>query len=105
MVLVSILVLICEVLILARTDRIMFGTFMTPFNFLAVPATVVFLAVFFLAPPLGFIPLRAEAVLVWVAALPVFWLGGLAVGLGAGERLRKHIGEPRPFGYEGESNK
>ncbi len=99
------LVLIGEVLILTRLDKIIYGKWITPFSLLAVPYTVVVLTTLLFAPALGFINLFMESVLIWIVGLLLFWLGGLMFALPLSETIRVEAKRNQPFLYENKSKK
>ena len=94
------LILVIEVLILSRLDKVSFGTWFTPFNILAWPYVIVVLLAFFFGPWLGYVPIFMESVLVWIVGLFLFWLGGLLIALPAGSAIRARFKVSTPFLYE-----
>lgn len=102
---IIVLILLGEVLLLARLDRMTYGTWLTPVTLLGVPYALVMLVAFLFGPALGFIPLNAESILVWAAGLLVFWLGGLAIGLALGKAVRVRAALGGPALYEEESGR
>ena len=100
-----VLLFLGEVAALARLDRMVFGTWYTPFTLLAVPYAFVMLGAFLFAPALGFIPLYTDSVLVWAVGVALVWLGGLIVGMSLGKPIRARTAAHRPFLYEGESER
>ena len=100
-----ILSLIGEVIILTRLDKIIYGTWITPFSLLAVPYTIVVMTAFLFAPALGFISLYVESILIWVVGLLLFWLGGLTIALPLSQAIRVEANRNQPFLYENKSEK
>lgn len=100
---IIILILSGEVLFLTRLDKIIYGTWITPFFLLAVPYTVVAVTAFMFAPALGFISLYAESVLIWIAGLFLFWLGGQMIALPLGKTVRARAKRNQSVLYEKES--
>lgn len=97
-------VLVIEVALLTAADRILYGSWVSPSVLLGCPYTIIVTAVFLLGPPLDFLPLHAESLLIWVVALPVFWIGGAPVALWAGRAMRiKFASENGPYRFEEES--
>lgn len=82
------LVLIGEIFVLTILDKTIFGTWITPFSLLSFPYTIIVMTAFLLAPALGFISLYVESVLIWIAGLFLFWLGGLIIALPLGKTIR-----------------
>jgi hypothetical protein len=80
--------LVTQVAVIANVERKAYGTWMTPFTFLAVPYTAVVFLALTLGPLVGFIDLEPLSILWWMAGLLVFWLGGSAVTLTIGPRVR-----------------
>jgi len=99
------LILIEEVFILTKLDKIIYGTWITPFSLLAFPYTVVVITAVLFAPALGFISLYVESVLIWIVGLLLFWLGGLMIALPLGKTIRAKAKMNQPFLYEKESQK
>ena len=100
-----ILILIGEVLLLTRLDKIIYGTWITPFFLLAFPYTIVVVTAFLFGPTLGFISLYVESVLIWIVGLLLFWLGGLTIALPFSNAIRVKAKRSQPFLYEKESGK
>lgn len=77
-----VIVLIAEVATLSCTDWRIFGTWLTPFNLLSFPYTVVAVLAFLLAPALGFVSLYSPSIVIWEVGLFSFWLIGALMGWG-----------------------
>ena len=67
--------------VLSLIDRLLLGTWLTPFPLLSGPYTVVVLLAFTVGPSLGFVPLYTPSVLIWLAGLAAFWVGGWIVAM------------------------
>lgn len=102
---VIVFILLGEVVILTRLDRMMFGTWLTPVTLLGVPFAAVMLLAFLFGPALGFLPLFAPSVLVWAGGLLVLWVGGLPVALSLGHWIRPVVGLRRSFAFEAVSER
>ncbi|MBK8047810.1 MAG: hypothetical protein IPK16_12170 [Anaerolineales bacterium] len=76
-----------------------FGTWMTPFNLLAVPYAVIATAATFFSQPLGFIPISSASFWIWGVGLLYFFLAGLPVMLLYGDTIRNSIGGQKPLQY------
>jgi hypothetical protein len=94
--------LLTQVGLLSSLERRAFGTWLTPFTFLAVPYTAVVLLALTLGPLVGFIELEPVSILWWMAGLLVFWLGGAGVTLIIGPRIRRAVAT-ETVGFEFES--
>lgn len=79
--LLTIILLVLTATMLSIADHRIFRTWLTPFVLLAVPYTSVALLAFSIGPVLGFVPLYAPSVVIWIAALMAFWVGGMAAAL------------------------
>lgn len=73
--------LVLQTSMLAIADRQIYRTWLTPFVLLAGPYTVIALLAFIIGPVLGFVPLYTPSVVIWIAALLAFWLGGASVAV------------------------
>lgn len=74
-----ILALFSEVMVLGYFDRQLSKHRLTPFTVVAIPFLLVVVLAYIFAEALGFVALRAEAILVWMVGLGLFWMGGLPV--------------------------
>lgn len=95
--------LVSEVAIFTKIERIIYGTWVTPFFLLAAPYTIVALAAFFFVSTLGFEPLYTESVIIWIAGLFLFFLCGLIIALPLNKTIRIKTKGNRGFRYEKES--
>jgi oligosaccharide repeat unit polymerase len=74
--------LIAEVIVLSWVDRKVYGTWLTPFTLLGYPYAAIVVIAFLFARTLDFVPLYTPSVLIWIAGLFIFWLGGMVLGWG-----------------------
>jgi hypothetical protein len=98
-------VLVGEALVLTKLDKIIYGTWITPFSLLAFPYTIVVVTAFLFGPTLGFISLYVESVLIWIVGLLLFWLGGQTIALPLSKAIRVKGKRNQPFLYEKKSEK
>jgi hypothetical protein len=98
-------ILISEIIILSIIDKIIYGTWITPFTLIGVPYTLVSITAFFFGPVLGFITLYVESIIIWEIGLFLFFLGGLLVALLLLKPLRSRNRTDRQFLYEKKSDR
>lgn len=70
-----------EVAILFKLEKVLWGTYYTPLNFLMIPYTVVLLITINLPSSLEFVTFYYPSILVWSVGLIVFFLPSLLLGL------------------------
>jgi hypothetical protein len=68
--------LVAEVIVFGWLDRKRFGTWITPFNVLGFPYTVVVLLAYFVSDSLGFVPIFIPSVFIWILGLCLVWTSG-----------------------------
>jgi len=84
--------LIVEVVILSLVDRRIFGTWLTPVSLLSCPYVAVLVSAFLFAPALGFVPVYAPSITIWMAGLPIFSVVSIVAGC-----LFGRLGTTHPF--------
>lgn len=70
-----------EVFILVKLEKVLWGTYYTPLNFLMLPYTAVLLINISLPPSLGFVSFYYPSILVWAVGLIIFFLPSLLFGV------------------------
>jgi hypothetical protein len=68
--------LVAEVIVFGWLDRKRFCTWITPFNVLGFPYTVVVLLAYFVSESLGFVPIFPPSVFIWILGLALVWTSG-----------------------------
>ncbi len=94
------LVLTGEVVVFAHFSRVAFGTWITPFNLIALPYVVVVWLASLFAPALGFVALEQTSMSIWIVGLLLFWVGSLPVAVIAGSAMRANLRYQQPIAYE-----
>jgi hypothetical protein len=73
------LLFLMEVFTLLKLEKVMWGTYYTPFFFLAIPFTLVMLLTVILGPILGFVSYYFPSLWVWILGLFLFWIPGFVL--------------------------
>jgi hypothetical protein len=82
-----------EVVVLLKLEKVLWGTYYTPLNFLMIPYTGVVLINILLPVSLDFYPFYFPSILVWSIGLIVFFIPSLLLGL----IYNKHKPEKKEF--------
>jgi hypothetical protein len=79
MVIFYLTILIFEILILTLIEKVLFKRYITPFTILAIPYLIIILLTVLAGPPLGFVNVYSQSILVWIVGLVIFWIPGIAI--------------------------
>lgn len=77
---------LAEVILLARFEKLIWGTLFTPLNALALPFTAILLLILCVSPSLDFVPFYYPSLLIWMIGLLLMAIPSWLLGYG----YRKH---------------